>query len=108
MNKTLFVTGVPAMTGYDEVANAFSKYGEVESVRRIEDKRNDELCIMFVTMESPEAALLATKGITKVGGVELYVQEAKPRKPAHRPGQGYNSYHRSERPRVARWRESEK
>lgn len=96
MNKTLFVAGVPAEVENEKAAVLFAQFGTVESVRRIEDKRNAERCILFVTMETVEEVNEVLQHQFSIGGNQLTVMLSKPQKPK-RPQYNRDGY-RSERP----------
>lgn len=113
MNKTLFVAGVPAEFENSMVADLFGRFGTVESVRRINDKRNVELSILFVTMETVEEVNEVLQHKFTLGGNELTVMLSRPQKdrlPQHDNRGGYRSErphfgYKSERPRFNRNRE---
>ncbi len=82
--KKLFVGGLPWKTTEKELKEAFSKFGEVEDVKVIRDKRTGKSKgFGFVTFESNESALKAKEGMnnTTFGDRTIKVDWAKEKSP---------------------------
>ncbi len=80
MAKNLYVGNLPYSSTEDELRNAFSQYGEVNSVTLINDRETGRpRGFGFVEMESgADEAIQAMNG-KDFGGRSLKVNEAKPR-----------------------------
>jgi RNA recognition motif-containing protein len=76
MGKHLYVGNLNYETTKDALAELFSEYGEVVSVRIIEDKGYG-----FVEMETDEAAAAAKKNLnlSELDGCSIRVNDAHPR-----------------------------
>ncbi|MFQ5540749.1 MAG: RNA recognition motif domain-containing protein [Candidatus Paceibacteria bacterium] len=89
MGKKLFVGNVPYTITEDELKQAFSEAGTVESVAIITDKMTGRpRGFVFVEMATDEEAQKAIEIMNgkEVGGRALNVNEAKPRE--DRPSNG--------------------
>ncbi len=83
MAKNIYVGNLPWSATEDEVRNAFAAYGEVISVRLVEDRETGRpRGFGFVEMEDAGAdkAIEALDG-TDFNGRTLKVNEARPRQP---------------------------
>ena len=83
MAKNIYVGNLPWSATEDEVRNAFATYGEVVSVRLVEDRETGRpRGFGFVEMEDAGAdkAIEALDG-SDFGGRTLKVNEARPRQP---------------------------
>ncbi len=83
MAKNIYVGNLPWSATEDEVRNAFAVYGEVISVRLVEDRETGRpRGFGFVEMEDAGAdkAIEALDG-SDFGGRTLKVNEARPRQP---------------------------
>lgn len=83
MAKNIYVGNLPWSATEDEVRNAFAAYGEVISVRLVEDRETGRpRGFGFVEMEDAGAdkAIEALDG-TDFSGRTLKVNEARPRQP---------------------------
>ncbi len=83
MAKNIYVGNLPWSCTEDEVRDAFAAYGEVISVRLIEDRETGRpRGFGFVEMEDEAAdkAIEALDG-TDFGGRTIKVNEARPRQP---------------------------
>jgi len=83
MAKNIYVGNLPWSATEDEVRNAFAVYGEVVSVRLVEDRETGRpRGFGFVEMEDAGAdkAIEALDG-SDFGGRTLKVNEARPRQP---------------------------
>lgn len=81
MSKNIYVGNLPWSATEDEVRASFETYGEVTSVKLIEDRETGRpRGFGFVEMED-EGALEAIKNLdgTDFGGRNIKVNEAKPR-----------------------------
>ncbi len=81
MAKSIYVGNLPWSSTEDEVRSAFASYGEVLSVKLIEDRETGRpRGFGFVEMED-EGALAAIDALdgTDFGGRNLKVNEARPR-----------------------------
>jgi len=78
--RKLFVGGLPWKTTEKELREAFSKFGEVEEVKVIRDRRTGKSKgFGFVTFESAESAMKAKDGMnnTTLGDRTIKVDWAK-------------------------------
>lgn len=83
MSKNIYVGNLPWSSTEEEVRAAFANYGEVISVKLIEDRETGRpRGFGFVEMED-QAALEAIENLdgTDFGGRNIKVNEAKPRAP---------------------------
>ena len=81
MAKSIYVGNLPWSTTEGEVREAFSSYGDVKSVKLIEDRETGRpRGFGFVEMDDQEAlaAIEALDG-TNFGGRNIKVNEARPR-----------------------------
>lgn len=81
--KSIYVGNLPWSSTEEEVRAAFENYGEVKSVKLIEDRETGRpRGFGFVEMEDNEAmsAIEALDG-TDFGGRNIKVNEARPRTP---------------------------
>ncbi len=81
MSKNIYVGNLPWSVTEEEVRNAFAAYGEVTSVKLIEDRETGRpRGFGFVEMED-QGALEAIEALdgTDFGGRNIKVNEAKPR-----------------------------
>ncbi len=86
MSKNIYVGNLAWSATEDEVRNAFENYGEVSSVKLIEDRETGRpRGFGFVEMSDDSAALSAIEALDgqDMGGRNLKVNEANPR--AERP-----------------------
>ncbi|QGY38934.1 RNA-binding protein [Pseudodesulfovibrio cashew] len=82
MSKNLYVGNLAWSTTEDEVRSAFEAYGEVTSVKLIEDRETGRpRGFGFVEMSDDSAARDAIEALDgkDLGGRNLKVNEAKPR-----------------------------
>ncbi len=82
MLRTLYVGNLPWSTTEEELANAFSAHVEVKGCRIITDRetgRSRGFGFVEVEEEDVEKALEAMNG-TQLGGREIVVNEARPRR----------------------------
>lgn len=82
MSKNLYVGNLAWSTTEDEVRSAFEAYGEVTSVKLIEDRETGRpRGFGFVEMSDDSAAIEAVEGMDgkDFGGRNIKVNEAKPR-----------------------------
>ncbi|WP_320172883.1 RNA-binding protein [Maridesulfovibrio sp.] len=82
MSKNIYVGNLAWSTTEDEIRNAFEAYGEVASVKLIEDRETGRpRGFGFVEMRDDSAALSAIEALDgqDLGGRNLKVNEAKPR-----------------------------
>lgn len=92
MGKKLFVGNVPYQITEDELKQAFSEAGTVESVAIITDKMTGRpRGFVFVEMSTDEEAQKAIEIMNgkEVGGRALNVNEAKPREERPQNGGGF-------------------
>lgn len=83
MVKSIYVGNLPFSASEDEVRDAFERYGQVESVKLIEDRETGRpRGFGFVEMpdEDAEAAIEALDN-TDFGGRTIKVNEARPKQP---------------------------
>jgi len=81
MSRTLYVGNLPWATKAEDLANAFSVYGEVVSSRVITDRetgRSRGFGFVEVRDEDADAMIAAMNG-TELNGRVITVNEAKPR-----------------------------
>jgi RNA recognition motif-containing protein len=81
MSKNIYVGNLPWSSTEDEVRTAFEQYGEVQSVKLIEDRETGRARgFGFVEMDDA-GALEAIENLDgkEFGGRNLKVNEAKPR-----------------------------
>jgi len=79
MANNIYVGNLPWSTTEEEVRDAFAQYGEVHSVKLINDRETGRpRGFGFVEMENGEDAIRALDG-TDFGGRTIRVNEAKPR-----------------------------
>ncbi|MGL1861499.1 MAG: RNA-binding protein [Pseudodesulfovibrio sp.] len=81
MSKNIYVGNLPWSCTEEEMRNAFAAYGEVTSVKLIEDRETGRpRGFGFVEMED-QGALEAIEALdgTDFGGRNIKVNEAKPR-----------------------------
>ncbi len=81
MSKNIYVGNLPWSVTEEEIRNAFAAYGEVTSVKLIEDRETGRpRGFGFVEMED-QGALEAIEALdgTDFGGRNIKVNEAKPR-----------------------------
>lgn len=86
MSKSIYVGNLPWSASEDEVRNLFADFGDVTSVKLIEDRETGRpRGFGFVEMDD-SAALEAIQALdgTDFGGRNLKVNEAKPREPRPR------------------------
>ena len=86
MAKSIYVGNLPFSASEEDIRNAFAVFGEVLSVKLIEDRETGRpRGFGFVEMED-EAALRAIESLdgTDFGGRSLKVNEARPRQPRPR------------------------
>jgi RNA recognition motif-containing protein len=79
--KTLYVGNLPWSTNEDDLASAFSAYGDVKSSRIITDRetgRSRGFGFVEVADEDAEKVVEAMNG-AEFGGRQITVNEAKPR-----------------------------
>jgi len=84
--KTIYVGNLPFSASEGDVKDLFASYGEVSSVKLIEDRETGRLRgFGFVEMED-EGALAAIEALdgSDMGGRNLKVNEARPREPRPR------------------------
>jgi RNA recognition motif-containing protein len=82
MSKNIYVGNLPWSSTEDEVRAAFEAYGQVSSVKLIEDRETGRpRGFGFVEMDDDAAALDAIEALDgkDFGGRNLKVNEAKPR-----------------------------
>jgi RNA recognition motif-containing protein len=82
MSKNIYVGNLPWSSTEDEVRAAFEAYGQVSSVKLIEDRETGRpRGFGFVEMDDDSAALDAIEALDgkDFGGRNLKVNEAKPR-----------------------------
>lgn len=82
MSKNLYVGNLPWSVSEDDVRNAFEAFGEVTSVKLIEDRETGRpRGFGFVEMSDDNAASEAIAALdgNDFGGRNLKVNEAKPR-----------------------------
>lgn len=83
MSKSIYVGNLPWSSTEDEVRDLFSQFGEVTSVKLINDRETGRpRGFGFVEMDDADAlkAIEALEG-TEFGGRSLRVNEARPREP---------------------------
>ncbi len=81
MAKSIYVGNLPWSTTEEEVREAFASYGDVKSVKLIEDRETGRpRGFGFVEMED-QAALAAIEALdgSNFGGRNIKVNEARPR-----------------------------
>jgi RNA recognition motif-containing protein len=86
MSKNIYVGNLPWSSTEDEVRAAFEAYGQVSSVKLIEDRETGRpRGFGFVEMDADSAALEAIEALDgkEFDGRNIKVNEAKPR--AERP-----------------------
>ena len=91
MSKNIYVGNLPWSSTEDEVRAAFEAYGQVSSVKLIEDRETGRpRGFGFVEMEDDSAALEAIEALDgkEFDGRNIKVNEAKPREP-RRGGGGH-------------------
>ena len=83
MNAKLYVAGFPYTTGESELADLFSEYGQVDSVKIIINRDTGKSRgFGFVEMQDAGSAKNAMKALegTEFGGRNLMVNEARERR----------------------------
>ena len=81
MSKKLYVGNLPFSTNEDELRDLFAAYGEVSSVKLVEDRETGRLRgFGFVEMAAADAAMEGLNG-KAFGGRDLRVNEAQERQP---------------------------
>lgn len=83
MAKNIYVGNLPYSATEDEIRNLFAEYGTVTSVNMITDQYSGRSKgFGFVEMEDDAAAAAAIQALNgkELGGRELKVDEAKPRR----------------------------
>lgn len=86
MSKNIYVGNLPWSTTEDEVRDAFAPFGEVHSVKLINDRETGRpRGFGFVEMEAQgaDSAIDSLDG-TDFGGRNIKVNEARPRQPRPR------------------------
>jgi RNA recognition motif-containing protein len=82
MAKNIYVGNLPWTTTEDELEAAFSQYGEVTSVKIINDRETGRSRgFGFVEMSSGMDEAISALDGSQMGGRTLKVNEARPREP---------------------------
>ena len=84
--KSIYVGNIPFSVSEDELQNLFAEYGDVQSVKFINDRETGRFRgFAFVEMED-EGALAAIEALdgSDMSGRNLKVNEARPRAPRPR------------------------
>ncbi|MBG0774833.1 MAG: RNA-binding protein [Desulfovibrionaceae bacterium] len=82
MATNIYVGNLPWSASEEEVREAFAQYGDVQSVKLIEDRETGRpRGFAFVEMESGAAEAIEALDGSTFGGRTLKVNEARPRPP---------------------------
>jgi RNA recognition motif-containing protein len=104
MSTRIYVGNLSYSSTEEKVKQAFSAFGEVASVRMINDRETGRFRgFAFVEMSTPEGKDAAIKGLDgqEVDGRQLRVNEAQ-----ERPMSGRGGFHAGSRPRYEDSRDS--